>query len=195
MEKQLVNIFVLHSLNGDTLKFWGADIKQEFDKTVEVYLPEFPIRAESAYQKFYEILSHYFDDGRLNKDSIVICHSIGVPYFVRFSKAHKFVPKAFISVAPGAIYPYDDPTRNDYIVEARAQALPKPEDFAWVKNNIKNKWCLYSDEDSPIKRMHSEMFAREIGAQRMYLKGYNHFSGYNKCYKIPELKELVKKLI
>ncbi len=29
----------------------------------------------------------------------------------------------------------------------------------------------------------------------MYLKGYNHFDGYHRIYKIPELNELLDKLI
>ena len=26
------NIFILHSLNGDTLKMWGQDVKETFEK-------------------------------------------------------------------------------------------------------------------------------------------------------------------
>ena len=38
------NIFILHSLNGDTLKMWGKDVKEYFgNKEIDVILPEFPI--------------------------------------------------------------------------------------------------------------------------------------------------------
>ena len=47
------NICILHSLNGDTLKTWGKDIKETFEsKGINVIIPEFPIRAESSYEKF-----------------------------------------------------------------------------------------------------------------------------------------------
>lgn len=50
------NIFVLHSLNGDTINIWGQDIKESFNKQgIEVVLPKFPIRADSSYDKFKEI--------------------------------------------------------------------------------------------------------------------------------------------
>lgn len=35
------NIFVLHSLNGDTLKMWGKDVKEIFEgKEINVKMPE-----------------------------------------------------------------------------------------------------------------------------------------------------------
>ena len=52
-----MNIFVLHSLNADTLEMWGQDVKEVFtNKGVEVFLPEFPIRADSTYGKFKDNL-------------------------------------------------------------------------------------------------------------------------------------------
>ena len=54
------NIFILHSLNGDTLKMWGQDVKETFGKQkIDVIMPEFPIRAESKFEKFDEILEKY----------------------------------------------------------------------------------------------------------------------------------------
>ena len=115
------NIFVLHSLNGDTLEMWGKQVKAEFENQVEVIMPKFPIRAESSYIKFDDILSEYFESGKLNQGSVVVCHSIGNAYFIRFCAKYGFVPKAYIAVGPGAVYHYPS-TRNDYIVEVKKQA-------------------------------------------------------------------------
>lgn len=77
------NIFVLHSLNGDTAQTWGKDIKEFFgEKETDVYIPEFPIREDSRYEKFKEILEYYVNNGQLNSSSIVIAHSIGNAYFI-----------------------------------------------------------------------------------------------------------------
>ena len=117
------NIFILHSLNGDTLKMWGNDVKDTFKET-DVYMPEFPIRAESRYEKFKTILENYLKNGILNSNSIVIGHSIGNAYFVRFCKELNFVPKAYIAVAPGGVYDYPS-SRTDYIVEVKKQSYVK----------------------------------------------------------------------
>ena len=188
------NIFILHSLNGDTLKMWGTDINDEFSKKgIDIYMPEFPIRAESRYEKFKETLERYLDNGILNNNSIVICHSIGNPYFMRFCYEKNYTPSSFIAVAPGAIYEYPS-TRNDYIVEVKKQSYLKQEVLDYIYNMDINKYCLYSDEDDKnIEKFNR--FINDTNSKDIYLKGYNHFDGYHRIYKIPELNELINELI
>ena len=188
------NIFVLHSLNGDTLKMWGVDIKEKFgDKDIEVYMPEFPIRAESSYEKFKEILSFYMDNGTLNNNSIIVAHSIGNAYFIRFCKELEYKPKAYIAVAPGAIYEY--PTnRNDYIIDVKKRSYLKQDLLDYIKDLSIPKYCLYSDEDDNNKEKF-DRFIKDTNSEGMYLKGYNHFDGYHRIYKIPELEILINKLL
>lgn len=188
------NIFVLHSLNGDTLRMWGIDVKEVFgQKEIDVIMPEFPIRAESKYEKFREILDFYYDNGTLNNNSIVIAHSIGNAYFVRYCEEKKFEPKGYIAVAPGAVYEYPS-NRTDYIVEVKKQAYVKKEALDFMKNMECDKYCLYSDEDDNNKEKFTR-FIEDTNSTAMYLKYYNHFDGYHNIYKIPELNELLNKLI
>lgn len=188
------NIFVLHSLNGDTLQMWGRDVKEFFEERgIEVIMPEFPIRAESRYEKFKRIMEYYIDNGLLNKNSIVVAHSIGNAYFVRFCAELKFVPKVYIAVAPGGVYEYPS-TRNDYIVEVKKQAYLDKESLGYIKKNLDNKYCLYSDEDDNNLEKFTR-FIEDTAAEGIYLKYYNHFDGYHRIYKIPELIELISKLV
>ncbi len=186
------NIFILHSLNGDTLEFWGKDVKQKFEGKLDVIMPQFPVRAESRFEKFDEILSKYLENGQLCEDSIVVCHSIANPYFIRFCRLHNFVPLNYIAVAPGAAYPYPM-TRTDYVVEVKKQSYLKPEDIAFA-DHFKNIFMLYSDEDdlNPDKFVR---FSNDFHTKNMYLKGYKHFDGKHKVYEIPELIELINSLI
>ena len=186
------NIFILHSLNGDTLKYWGQDVKQTFEDKVNVYMPEFPIRSESRYEKFNKILSKYLVLGVLNNESIVICHSIANPYFIRFCRENNFVPDNYIAVAPGAVYEYPS-KRNDYTVEVKQQSYLKQPDFNFAKQ-FKNIYMLYSDEDDKNIEKFTR-FSKDFGTINLYLKGYNHFDGYHEVYKIPELNELIRGLI
>ncbi len=40
---------------------WGQDVKEKFaQKEIDVIMPEFPIRAESRYEKFKEILEFLY---------------------------------------------------------------------------------------------------------------------------------------
>lgn len=188
------NIFVLHSLNADTLEMWAPNIKEVFgQKEIDVITPEFPIRADSRYEKFDKILSFYLDNGQLNENTIVVAHSIGNAYFVRFCKEHDYQPKAYIAVAPGAVYDYPT-TRTDYIVEVKKQAILKEDSLNYAKAMKTIKYCLYSDEDDGNLEKFTR-FIDDTGATGMYLKGYNHFDGYHRIYKIPELNDLIDKLL
>lgn len=127
------NIFILHSLNGDTINIWKRDIKAIFNKqNIEVILPQFSIRKNSSYENFEQILKVYLDYKTLNENSIVVCHSICNAYFIRFCKEMKDMPKAYIAVAPGAIYDILS-NRNDYIVKVKAQAYCKKEQLDFIK--------------------------------------------------------------
>lgn len=188
------NIFILHSLNGDTLRMWAPDVKEAFVQNgVDVILPEFPIRAESKYEKFKEILDFYYDKGTLNSGSIVIAHSIGNAYFVRYCEEKKFIPEAYIAVAPGAVYEYPS-NRNDYIVEVKKQAYVTKQALDYMKNIDCKKYCLYSDEDDNNVEKFTR-FIEDTNSKGLYLKYYNHFDGYHNIYKIPELNELVNNLL
>jgi len=193
-KQNVSNIFILHSLNGDTLKMWGTDIKETFgEKEIDVILPEFPIRSESKYEKFRDILDFYYENNILNKNSIVVAHSIGNPYFMKFCKEKNFVPKAYIAVAPGAVYEYPI-TRTDYIVEVKKQAYVSNEVLNYIKAMNSIKYCLYSDENDNNKEKFTR-FIIDTGAQGIYLENYNHFDGYHRIYKIPELNALIDKLL
>lgn len=188
------NIFVLHSLNGDTLKMWGQDVKENFgQKEIDVIMPEFPIRAESKYEKFDELLTFYLDNKQLNENSIVIAHSIGNAYFIRFCMEHSYQPKAYIAVAPGAVYDYPT-SRTDYIVQVQNQAVVKSEALEYVHNMNSKKYCLYSDEDDNNEEKFIR-FINDTNSEGIYLKYYNHFDGYHRIYKVPELNDLINKVL
>lgn len=193
-KQNISNIFILHSLNGDTLKIWGQDVKETFEeKQIEVIMPEFPIRAESSYEKFKNILEYYINNGQLNNKSIVIAHSIGNAYFIRFCKEKSYGPKAYIAVAPGAVYEYPS-NRTDYIVEVKKQAYVKEGVFEYMKNIKCDRYCLYSDEDDNNLEKFTR-FIEDTNSKGIYLKGYNHFDGYHNIYKVPELNKLIDDLL
>lgn len=188
------NIFILHSLNGDTLKMWGKDVKETFEgKEIDVIMPEFPIRADSKYEKFRDILEYYYKKGILNNNSIVIAHSIGNAYFIRFGEEKKFIPNSYIAVAPGAIYEYPS-NRTDYIVQVKKQAYLGKKELDYMKQATCDKYCLYSDEDDNNKEKFTR-FINDTNSKGIYLKDYNHFDGYHNIVRIPELISLIDELL
>ena len=56
------------------------------------------------------------------------------------------------------------------------------------------KYCLYSDEDDNNKEKF-DRFIADTNSEGVYLQYYNHFDGYHRIYKIPELNELINKVL
>lgn len=63
------------------------------------------------------------------------------------------------------------------------------DDIPFRFHKVEIKYCLYSDEDEPKEEMFKR-FIEDTKSVGMYLKYYNHFDGYHRIYKIPELTEL-----
>jgi molybdate-binding protein len=102
-------------------------------------------------------------------------------------------PKAYIAVAPGAIYDYPS-NRNDYTVEVKKQAYLNQNTLDYMKNLDIEKYCLYSDEDDNNKEKFTR-FIKDINSKEVYLQYYNHFDGYHRIYKIPELIQIINDLL
>ena len=186
------NIFILHSLNGNTFNFWGKHIKDVFgDKKIDIFMPSFPIMAESSYEKFDYILNSYLSTGQLNYCSIVVCYSIGNAYFLRFCCTHNFTFKCFVSVTPDAIYEYTS-NQTEYIIDVKKQAYLTSKDFNYYYSNLQNVYCLYSNEDDKKEEKFTRLIS-DFKTQAIYLKDYSHFDGYHRIYEIPELIELLDK--
>lgn len=104
-----------------------------------------------------------------------------------------YIPKAYVAVAPGAVYNIPS-NRNDYIVKVKEQAYCKQEQLDYIKEKLEVKYCLYSDEDEPREKMFKR-FIEDTNSVGIYLKYYNHFDGYHRIYRIPELTELTNKIL
>lgn len=90
---------------------------------------------------------------------------------------------------------YEYPTnRNDYIVDVKKRSYLKQDSLDYIKDLSIPKYCLYSDEDDNNKEKF-DRFIKDTNSEEMYLKGYNHFDGYHRIYKIPELEILINKLL
>ena len=64
----------------------------------------------------------------------------------------------------------------------------------YVKSMNSIKYCLYSDEDDGNNEKFTR-FIEDTNSIGLYLKYYNHFDGYHRIYKIPELNEIIDKVL
>ena len=83
------NVIIIHSYNGDTEKSFAPSIKEVCrENDIDYYFPNFPIRSEATYESWEEVLDEYRDKGILNSDSIVISHSLGTQFIIKYLAKH-----------------------------------------------------------------------------------------------------------
>ena len=187
------NIFLIHSLNGNTIdSFAGSVEKFCKDNNIDYYYPIFPIRAEASPESWGSILDQYVKNGILNSESMVIAHSIGTKFIPKYLVKNNINIDTFVSVAGFVDY---SGTRTDYIVDVMKVFKISDEEFDNCKNLIKNKYSIYSNNDSNSPLEKCVKYAEKLDAEKVFVKGAGHFTIKDGITKIEELNEIMKKYI
>ena len=80
--------FIIHGSNGNPNKHWYPWLKEELEKLgLKVFAPQFPIKDEQSldnWLKTLEPFKKYLDN------SILIGHSLGVPFILNVLKLRGF---------------------------------------------------------------------------------------------------------
>ena len=69
------------------------------------------------------------------------------------------------------------------------------EEFNKCKSLIKNRFAIYSDNDSNSPLEKCEKYAEKLGAEKILVKGAGHFTKEDGITKIDELNEIMKEYI
>lgn len=81
----MTNIFIIHSYNGDTKESFGPYLVDKLTEIgINVIFPSFPIKEEATYEKWSEIMDQYLLNGYLNKETIIIAHSLGTHFIPKY---------------------------------------------------------------------------------------------------------------
>lgn len=187
------NIFLIHSLNGNTIDSFAGSVKKFCkDNNIDYYYPIFPIRAEASPESWGKILDEYKDKGILNSDSMVITHSIGTKIIPKYLVKNNLSIDTFVSVAGFVDY---SGTRTDYIVDVMRITKVSDEEFEQCKSLIENRFSIYSDNDSNSPLEKCIKYAEKLGAEKVLVKGYGHFTQKDNVTEIKELNEIMKEYV
>ena len=70
---------------------------------------------------------------------------------------------------------------------------PSDNDFEKCKTLIKNRYCIYSDNDELNEISKLEGYAEKLSATKILLKGRGHFNPKSNVKEIPEINEIIEK--
>ena len=185
------NAFIIHGFNGDTIYTFGPYLKEELEKRgYNVVMPEFPIRSEATYKGWSSILNKY--KKFFNKDTIIVCHSIGNPFIIRYLSENKLKADLYVSVA-GFCKLFEVPGRDD-LTNAFIDFKVNKEDIDYCTKNIAHRYSLYSDNDHVIPFDVLQDFVLQINSTPVFIKGVGHMGNRDNIFSLPQIVEIVDNL-
>ncbi len=187
----LKTAFIIHGFNGDTTYTFGPSLKTFLESCgYHVYMPNFPIRSEASYEKWSNILDAYKE--YFNSETIVIAHSIGNPFFIRYLATNKLACNLYVSVA-GFCDLFTVPDRQD-LTDAFVDFAVTPEIIEYAKSHIQYRYSLYSNNDHVIPFSLLENFVKQLESCPVFIKNVGHMGNRDNISRLPQIEEIIKNL-
>ena len=180
------NYFVIHALGRTAEDYWYSSIKEWATTSgYNCYTPTLPPMDNMSYSTWAAEFDKY--SKFLNKDSVVIGHSTGCIFLVKYLMEHNIKVAKYISVVgfnramENSPHPDWDNINKSFFVT----------NLAGFKKYAKQRISFYSPTDLYDFKILDD-FATTIDAQKVIIKNAGHFTsatGYDK-----EFPELIKYL-
>lgn len=162
--------FIIHGAYGAPEENWFPWLKKELeDKGYKVFVPKFPTpKGQNLFawrEIFYEILPN------VNKDSILIGHSLGPAFILDIIEYLNFPIKASFLVAP-FIGLLDNPEFDTINHSITAKHF----DWELISKNCKSFSIYYSDNDPYVPMFKSEFLGEKLKASMKIIKNGGHIN-------------------
>ena len=183
--------FIIHGFNGDTTYTFGPHLKEELEKrNYNVIMPSFPIRTDATYLGWASILNNY--KNLFDKNTIIICHSIGNPFIIKYMSENNLKAKLYVSVA-GFCKLFTVPNRED-LNKAFIDFQVNEKNINYCKENIIYRYSLYSDNDHVIPFDILKDFINKIDSIPVFVSGVGHMGNRENITKLPQILDIVDKI-
>lgn len=181
------NIFIIHGAFGNPGENWFPWLKKELENIGhKVFVPKFPTPENQTLENWKNVFVKY--EKFLDKDSIVIGHSLGSTFLLTILENLKEPIKASFFVA-GFINLLGNPVFD----EINKTFVNKNFDWQKIKQNCEKFYLFYSDNDPFIPIEESENLADKLDIKSLLVPNAGHFNKKVGFIKFELLLEDIKK--
>ena len=180
------NYFVIPGLGRGPNDYWYRFVeKTVVDRGYKCYVPEFPPIEQTIYPNWKKAFDKY--KKFINKDTVIVTHSIGSIFIVKYLMENNLKIEKFIGVVsfneknPNSAHPDWEERNSTFFVN----------NLGAFKNYAKERICFYSPTDIYDFNV-LDRFATAVDAKKVIIQNAGHFTavtGYDK-----EFKEIVEYL-
>lgn len=183
------NVFLIHGYNGiPKIYEW---LEKELKRLqYNVIIPEFPSREGVVYQEWKNIFNKY--KGYINNDSIVVAHSIGNEFILRYFNENDINIQLYISLAGFSEY-FECENKED-LNRACKDFLVSESELENFRKRCDKKYSIYSDNDHIVPFNILERYPKSIGAVPILIKNIGHMGKKSGLEEIPKVIEIIKQI-
>lgn len=163
----MADYFIFHGVGGHPEENWFPWLKDELEKQGgRVFIPQFPTPENQTLDKWLEVLERYGD--RLSGDSVLIGHSLGVPFALNVIERYPVKAAYFVAGFTGV-------AGNDFDESMKTFAQ---REFNWdkIRNNCKEFFVFHSDNDPYISLEKGEKLASDLNTDLIMVKEGGHLN-------------------
>lgn len=183
------NVMIIHGYNGiPKVHKW---LKQELElRGYKVIMPEFPPREGVIYDKWSKLLDIYKDN--FNQETIVVAHSIGNEFIVKYLTKNNIKIKGYVSLAGFGEY-FEWEGKEDLARATKEFLVNEEEIFKFINSTI-YRYSIYSDDDHIVPFNILETYPKLIEAKPVLIRGIGHMGSKSGIERISELLEIVENI-
>ena len=161
-------------------KHWIPWTKKELEKRgFKVTVPSMPSSWEPDYKKF----KNEFEKNKVTENTVLIGHSCGSAFLVRWLGETKKKISKLILVAPWKILDYDDEYRKNFYTYPIDQTIP---------SRVGEIIMFTADDEEADGKESLKIFHDALGGKIIELKGHGHYTlGDMGTEEFPELLEAI----
>jgi len=181
-----MNVIIIHGAYGSPEENWIPWLKRELEKSgSKVFAPKFPTPKNQTLQNWLKVFEKY--EKYLNKDTILIGHSLGPAFILRILERLNKPVKASFFIA-GFISKLNNPDFD----EINKTFLQKKFNWRKIRQNCRNFYILYSDNDPYVPQGEAKKLALNLNVEPILIKNAGHFNKKAGYYNFPLLLKTIK---
>ena len=163
----MANIFIIHGIYGSPEENWFPWLKTELEKLGHtVWVPPFPHADHPTLEEWTLALKPYQD--KITPSTIVIGHSLGVPFLLSVIERHEVHAAFFVAGFASRV--------DNQFDEAMKTFTERAFDWERIRRNCKNFFVFHSDNDPYVEYEKAEELAGHLGVGVNLVKGAGHFN-------------------
>ena len=180
-------IFINHGFMGSNVENWFPWFKNKVENDNNLcIIPQYPIDKDKHFYDYWKkVLDVYYDFGYINSQTILIGHSSGCAFTIKYLIKKNVKIDKLILVSGFNNYFSDD--ENDFHNVVNKTFYVSDEEVIKVKELCNEITCIYGDNDPFIPQEVFSDLANKLNANKVVIHNGGHLNsdaGYNKFEEI-----------